>query len=152
MLLETNEVTSIIEVCQNIQTSADSHDWESYVTSFTDKVIIDYSSYFHFPATPLTREQCVANAKLALPKFDHTMHIMTNFKAAVTSDTTAVASCYVEALHVIKGAKGGDALTLFGKYDFKLEKLGKDWKVNSMKFTFIHQDGNKDLFAISATR
>ena len=143
------EERNIIEVCQNIQTFADAGKWDQYLSCFTDEILIDYFSFFGAPPQRITKEVCMANAKMALPKFHATMHFMTNFKTQIKGDK-ATAQCYVEALHVVKGAPGGDSLTLFGIYDFAVVKTAQGWKVDAMKFTFKHQEGNKDLFLISA--
>jgi len=145
------ERQKIIEICQNINISADKQDWENYVKSFAKYIMIDYSSYFDYPPIMLTREQNLENAKLATPAFDFCMHFM-NFFEVTINENHAFAKSHVKALHVINGAEGGDLLILSGIYDFSLEKVENEWKVNGLKFIYKAQEGNKNLFAISAKR
>lgn len=138
----------IINTITNIFNGSDKHDWEFVRDSFRYEVFLDYFSLSKQPGGKIKSNEIIKGWSDFLPKFKFTHHVITNFEINITG-TNASAFCKGQALHHLPGAEGGDTWTVIGTYDFKLEKIAEKWKVNSMIFNLLYEDGNKNLAAIA---
>ena len=128
---------------------SDKHQWEVVRHSFADEVLLDYSSLSGQPATQIKADDIVAAWSGFLPKFQFTLHFLSNFEIYIQGGTAAV-FCKGHAVHHLPNAEGGDVWTVYGTYDFELAKLGEQWKTVSLKFNLLYQDGNLNLPALAA--
>ncbi len=142
------EEQEIINTIVNIFNGSDKQDWELVRNSFHYKVFLDYFSLSKKPGEKLKPDEIIKGWSDFLPKFKFTHHVITNFEIIVTG-TNASAFCKGQALHHLPDAEGGDTWTVIGTYDFKLVKVAEQWKVNSMIFNLLYEDGNKNLPAIA---
>ncbi len=138
----------IINTITNIFNGSDKQNWELVRDSFHYEVFLDYFSLSKKPGEKLKSDEIIKGWRDFLPKFKFTHHVITNFEITVT-ETNAVAFCKGEALHHLPEAEGGDTWTTIGTYDFKLEKIAGKWKVNSMIFNLLYEDGNTSLPGIA---
>jgi hypothetical protein len=138
----------IEETITNIFNGSDKHNWEMVRNSFAEEVLLDYSSLSGQPAAIQKADDIVGAWKSFLPKFKFTLHLVTNFEIH-TSGEKATTFCKGKAVHHLPGAEGGDVWTVYGTYDFNLQRIDDDWKVLSMKLNLLYQDGNKNLPAIA---
>ena len=138
----------IINTIVNIFNGADKHDWELVSNSFHHEVFLDYFSLSKKPGEKIKSTEIINRWKDFLPQFKFTHHVITNFEVTVTA-ANASAFCKGQALHYLPGAEGGDIWTVIGTYDFKLTKIAGVWKVDTMIFNFVYEDGNKNLPAIA---
>ena len=139
----------IINTIVNIFNGCDRHDWELVNNSFHYEVFLDYFSLSKKPGEKIKSTEIINRWKEFLPKFTFTHHVITNFEVTVTA-ANASAFCKGQALHHFPGAEGGDIWTVIGTYDFKLTKIAGVWKVDTMIFNLVYEDGNKSLPAIAA--
>jgi hypothetical protein len=142
------EEQKIINIITNIFNGADKHDWELVSSSFHYEVFIDYFSLSKKPGEKLKSDEIIDGWRSFLPKFKFTHHLITNFEVAVT-EANASAFCKGHAFHHLPDAEGGDIWTTIGTYDFKLVKISDKWKVNSIIFNLLYEEGNKNLAAIA---
>ncbi|WP_018616286.1 nuclear transport factor 2 family protein [Segetibacter koreensis] len=139
----------IIKTITNIFNGSDKQDWELVRNSFYHEVFLDYFSLSKKPGEKVKSDEIVKGWSEFLPKFSFTHHVITNFEITVAG-ANAVAFCKGHALHHLPDAEGGDTWTVIGTYDFKLVKVSNEWKVNSMVFNLLYEDGNKSLPSIVA--
>lgn len=124
--------------------ATDERNWQQVESSFSDEVLLDYSSMNGNPASKLTPNQIITAWKGILPGFEHTHHQLGNFRSSVEGNKAEV-FCYGTASHYLNDAEG-NLWIVVGTYDFELEQKQDDhWKITSMKFNFKYQDGNTSL-------
>ncbi len=133
----------------NIFNGSDRHDWQVVRESFADEVLMDYSSLSGQPAASLKADAIITAWKSFLPKFKFTLHLLTNFEIDV-AESTARIFCKGQALHHLPGAEGGDLWTVYGTYDFELQRINEKWKTVLIKFNLLYQDGNTNLPSIAS--
>lgn len=138
----------IINTIVNIFNGSDKNDWELVRNSFHYEVFLDYFSLSKKPGEKVKSDEIIKGWKDFLPKFKFTHHVITNFEITVTG-ANAAAFCKGQALHHLPGSEGGDTWTVIGTYDFKLTKVAGQWKVDTMIFNLVFEDGNKSLPAIA---
>lgn len=138
----------IINTIVNIFNGSDKQDWELVRNSFHYEVFLDYFSLSKKPGEKVKSDEIIKGWKDFLPKFKFTHHMITNFEITITG-ANAVAFCKGQALHLLPDAEGGDTWTVIGTYDFKLTKVANQWKVDTMIFNLVYEDGNKNLPALA---
>ncbi len=138
----------ITNTITNIFNGSDRHDWDMVRSSFYYEVFLDYFSLSKQPGGKIKSNEIIKGWSDFLPKFKFTQHVITNFEINITG-TNASVFCKGNALHYLPGAEGGDTWTVIGTYDFKLAKISEQWKVTSMIFNLLFEDGNKNLPAIA---
>lgn len=138
----------IINTITNIFNGSDKRDWEMVSNCFSYEVFIDYFSLSKKPGEKIKSAEIIKNWSDFLPGFQFTHHVVTNFEINIT-ETNASVFCKGQALHYLPVDDGGDTWTTIGTYDFKLVKIASQWKVNTMIFHLLHEDGNKNLAGIA---
>ncbi|MEM9340944.1 MAG: nuclear transport factor 2 family protein [Bacteroidota bacterium] len=123
--------------------ATDQRDWQTVQQSFSDEVVLDYSSMNGHPASKLTPAQIIDAWKGVLPGFEHTHHQLGNFRTQVDGNKAAV-FCYGTASHYLSDPTG-NLWIVVGTYDFELEQQQGAWKITSMTFHYKYQDGNTSL-------
>jgi hypothetical protein len=134
----------ITNIITNIFNGSDKQDWDVVRDSFHYEVFLDYFSLSKKPGEKVKADEIIKGWRDFLPKFKFSHHVLTNFEIKITG-TNATAFCKGHALHHLPGSEGGDTWTVIGTYDFKLVKISEKWKVNSMTFNLLYEDGNKNL-------
>ncbi len=142
------EEQEIINTITNIFNGSDKQDWELVRDSFDFEVFVDYFSLSKKPGEKVKSNEIIKGWSDFLPKFKFTHHVITNFQVIETG-ANSKAFCKGNALHHLPEAEGGDTWTTIGTYDFTLEKIAGKWKVNSIIFNLLYEDGNKNLAAIA---
>lgn len=137
------DMYNIQETITRLFVATDQQDWQTVEQSFSDQVILDYSSMTGQTASELSPRQIVDSWTSILPGFEHTHHQLGNFQIQQANDQ-AKASCYGTATHYLPDP-AGHLWTVVGTYDFDLTKAGTDWRVSSMTFNFKYQTGNTTL-------
>lgn len=117
--------------------------WDDVKETFSNEVLLDYSSMNGNPATRLSPKQIIEAWKGILPGFSHTHHQLGNFQIREEANSAFV-FCYGTASHYLED-DGGNLWTVVGSYDFELKKEEGNWKISTMKFNFKYQSGNTNL-------
>ncbi len=142
---------AVIACVRNIACGADAHDWDLVKDCFDANVRVDYVTLAGGAPVQLSPEQIVEAWQGLLPGFAFTRHRLSNFRVERTGDQ-ARCRCYVDALHVIPDARGGDAWQVVGAYDFRLVRRSAGWKVSEMRFEKDYLTGNQALPELAQAR
>ena len=145
---DKNEKGAIIETYTAIFLNSYLHAWDKVRSVFADVVQIDYSSLNGQPPEQLKSDDLVAAWSALLPKFNFTLHYLTNHVVSVQG-ARANASCYGHAMHHLKGVEEGDFWEVYGTYEFVLKKTDS-WRVTSMRYNHKYAAGNLNLPVIAA--
>ena len=121
------------------------------IASLADDVLLDYSSLSGHPAAQTKADDIIADWSDFLPKFKFTLHLISNLEINLQGGTATV-FCKGEAVHHLPNAEGGDVWKVYGTYDIELTKLGELWKVISLKFNQLYQEGNVNLPVIATAQ
>jgi hypothetical protein len=143
------EKWKIVETYSAIFLNSDAHQWNKVRASFSDTVNLDYTSLSGQPATAMKSDDIIKAWSSFLPKFNFTLHYLTNHVVSI-EENEAIASCYVHAVHHLKGAEGGDFWEVYGTYDIKLQKTNDEWKVTALKYNHKYAEGNLKLPEIAS--
>lgn len=130
---------------------SDKHQWETVRHSFADEVHLDYSSLSGQPAASVNADDIINAWSNFLPKFNFTLHLITNIEITLPGGNASV-FCKGEALHFLSNAEGGESWKVYGTYDIDLAKLGDQWKIISLRFNLLHQEGNVNLSVIATAK
>lgn len=149
MMQDQNEVSEIISTYSTIFIASDGHDWEACLNCFVDEPEIDYASLNGQPSARVKAADLIAGWKGFLPRFNFTLHYLTNHRVVVEGDQ-ATGFCYGHAIHHLPNATGGDLWGVYGTYDFRLVKTDKGWRVSQMRYHHKYQDGNPNLPALAS--
>ncbi len=147
-LLDTD---AVINCVRNIACGADAHDWSLVADCFDRNVLVDYVSLAGGAPVHLTPEQIVDAWQGLLPGFDTTRHRLSNFRVALTGDAAECRS-YLDALHVIPGARDGETWRVVGEYTHRLVRRDTGWKVAGMRFEKDFLSGNQALPEMAQAR
>jgi hypothetical protein len=149
--MNSTDKDQIIAAVNGIAMAADKHDWETCKHYFTDIPFIDYSSLSGQAGAAIKVDELVTGWQEFLPKFRLTQHFITNHQISINGDKATCFS-YVHAIHYLPYSRGGDLWSVYGTYNHELVKIQNDWKVSSMTFNLLYQEGNKILPAIAANQ
>lgn len=142
--INAQKMKSPTEVVTGLFIATDQNNWEDVIASFSEEVLLDYSSMTGNPAVELSPSDIVESWKGILPGFESTHHQIGNIRHTI-DETMAKVFCYGTATHFLTD-ESGNVWTVVGTYDFELkpDKSGA-WKISAMKFNFKYQDGNTSL-------
>ncbi|PWJ43170.1 nuclear transport factor 2 family protein [Sediminitomix flava] len=138
------EMEAIKETLSTLFVATDQRDWDKVESTFSEEVILDYSSMSGQEASTLSPKQIIEGWKTILPGFTTTHHQLGNFILSDVTAEKAHAFCYGTATHYLEH-EGGNVWIVVGSYDFDLEKKDEKWTVSKMTFNFKYQDGNTKL-------
>lgn len=147
-----DNAAAIVATVTSIFIGTDEHDWLRVARSFTDQVVLDYTSMAGGQPAALTPAQIVTTWRNLLPGFAHTHHQLGNFDVQVLGAHEATAFCYGTATHYLPQPTGGNLWTVVGTYTCHLVRAGETWRVDQLKFNLKYQDGNLDLPRFAAER
>jgi len=73
-----------------------------------------------------------------------TQHLLGNFNIEIQG-REAMASCYLQAIHVGLGEYAGQLLTVWGEYRDRLVKTEAGWRIKHRELPVIHAQGDIGL-------
>lgn len=146
----TIERSAIEETLSRLLFAVDRRNFELAEQQLAEEVELDYTSLFGGSVQKLRSGAVIDQWKGVLPLLKTTQHMLSNVMVDV-KDGSARCTSYVQALHYLPYAEGGNTWTLYGYYDHELIKQGDCWKITSMKLTATHQEGNTSLMSIAAS-
>ena len=149
--MNSTDRDQVIAAVNGIAMAADKHDWKTCRQYFTDIPFIDYSSLSGQAGATIKADELVKNWEGFLPKFRLTQHFITNHQIGISGDRATCFS-YVHAIHYLPYSQGGDLWSVYGTYNHELVKTQDGWKVSSMTFNLLYQEGNKALPVIAANQ
>ncbi|HXS36597.1 MAG TPA: nuclear transport factor 2 family protein [Flavipsychrobacter sp.] len=133
----------IEETVIKIFRAADKRDWELVKASFSENVLLDYTSMNGGEPVQIAADAIITSWKQFLPGFKATHHQLGNFIIEVQNDS-ASCLCYGTATHYLPNESNQNVWTVVGDYEFELKKR-TNWQVTKMKFNFKYMDGNTSL-------
>ncbi len=146
-----NEQQIIVQVVTSIFNNADKRQWNKVREHLHFEVYHDYFTLNKKPGEKIKAEAMVTGWSDYLPRFHFTHHVLTNFEVAQTKETAHV-HCKGSGMHFLKAAEGGETWTTIGTYEIGLLQTGAGWKVNSILFNLLFEEGNKLLPTIAHSR
>jgi hypothetical protein len=148
-LLDTH---AIIQTVDAVGRDADDHHWKALEARFIARPGIDYSAMTGTPGGPVATADLVQQWAAFLPGFDRTQHMLTNHEVTFPSKEEAEVASYFLAIHVLKGATGGDVWQLSGRYLHRLTRTPEGWRITYLRMTPTFSDGNQNLPALARAR
>lgn len=142
--INAQKMKSPTEVVTSLFIATDQNNWEEVIASFSEEVLLDYSSMTGNPAVKISPSAIVESWKGILPGFESTHHQIGNIIHTIDGNKAKV-FCYGTATHYLTD-ENGNVWTVVGSYDFELKSdKSEGWKISVMKFNFKYQDGNTAL-------
>jgi hypothetical protein len=134
------EAARVISVVSSIPLAVDLANYALAESAFAPKVTIDYTSLWGGTPTQMTPAELMTAWRGIVPGFDATWHELSDVRARVTG-ASATATASVDGRHWL-----GQALWRpIGTYEWELEKLNGQWKVNRMAFKLTREVGDRAL-------
>lgn len=138
------EQQRIAEVINTLFVATDAREWERVRGCFAARVTFDMSSLGAGAPADLSPEQIAAAWETGLAPIESIHHQVGNLSVRC-SDTEATASCYGIAYHYRPVRSGRNTRMFVGSYDFRLQRVGGDWRIGLFRFNLKFIDGNLDL-------
>lgn len=134
----------IIEVINRLFVAVDKRNWKEVKDSFSDEVLLDYTSMTGGKPALLKPDQIIDSWKSVLPGFDKTHHQVSNYIITLKKDSASLI-CYGTATHYLNNESNKNIWTVVGSYDFEVAKIAGVSRVTGMKFNLSYIDGNAAL-------
>ncbi len=142
---ETPDQAAVKTVVESVATFADTGRFDELEALYADEVRIDYSALTGAPAEVKSGRALITEWAGLLPGFDRTRHALANVTASVSGDT-ATASADVVASHWV-----GDAFwQVSGRYDYRLARDGRQWRIVAHSLKVTGESGSRDVFGPAA--
>jgi ketosteroid isomerase-like protein len=142
---ETPDQAAVKTVVESVATFADSGRFDELEALYAEEVRVDYSALTGAPAEVKSGRALITEWAGLLPGFDRTRHALANVSASVSGDT-ASASADVVASHWI----GDGFWQVSGRYDYRLARDGRQWRIAAHSLTVTGEKGSRDVFAGAA--
>ncbi|MAT40488.1 MAG: hypothetical protein CL946_12900 [Ectothiorhodospiraceae bacterium] len=146
-----NDTLNVSQTIIDMLNAVDSHEWERVRACFDTQVLADYTSFAGGEPAVLEADQLIDSWKGFLPGFAMTFHQVSNFQVQIEGNEASCFS-YLNALHSIPDAMGGEHWTLIGTYEHKLLLIDGAWRITAMKLNVLTQIGNMGLPALAQER
>lgn len=131
---------AITDVVNNSRTLADLGEYSQLQHLFTEEVTVDYTSLYEGEVQKFPIQQLVNQWQSTLPGFDATQHQITIHQITIDSDE-AKAISHVRATHRL----GNEIWVVGGYYVDELVRTDKGWKVKSIQYNSLYEEGNRAL-------
>ena len=139
------EREEIIEQINKLFIYTDDRNWELLKSEvFAEIVFLDMTS-LGGEAKEMTSVEICEMWEEGFKEIDSVNHLAGNHLVKKKSDNEAVAFCYSTATHFKDSAQNGKTREFVGKYDFKLRKTNKGWRIFHFVYTLKYTNGNMDL-------
>ncbi len=137
----TKDQAAITTVVESVATFADRGEFDALARLYADEFRLDYASLNGQPAATMSPFALMQEWAAVLPGFDRTHHALSNVRVDARRET-ALATADVTASHWM----GDGFWQVVGHYDYKLVKVGDDWKITAMTFMLDDESGSRDVF------
>lgn len=108
---------------------------------FAPELVVDYTSLWGGELVTTTNVELMKQWAGFLPGFDNTFHELSNLDVVIDGDS-AVVNVDFTASHWL-GEEGFWAVS--GSYEFKLNRAGENWVINSVKLNYKDEAGSRDV-------
>ena len=135
----------ITDVVNAVGTFADLGKWSQLQQLFTAEVTVDYTSLFEGEVQNISNKQLITQWQSILPGFEATQHLITNHQITVDGDNATVIA-QVRATHKL----GNELWIVGGYYIDELVRTEEGWKVKSIQYNALYEEGNRALIEQAA--
>jgi hypothetical protein len=133
---------AVVDVCVNYALALDGRDWARLRDCFTAEAVADYSGTINegYPAIE-------AACRAALEPLQASQHLLGNHLVTLDSGNGDGANsvCYFQAQHVKEGLPGGSHFIVAGRYDDRLIRTDRGWRIQHRTLTITWTSGNPDV-------
>lgn len=133
----------IIEAVNAIVNTADNKDWEACASCFTSEVLLDHNAHLNTQPVIIASKQLIEDWKKAFADMSFTWHQVTNHTVIVNGDQ---ANCYSKVMGLHVGKINNSYYTTWGNYRHKLRLTVNGWKVSSIQYKQLFDQGDSSLF------
>ena len=128
----------------------DGPDWERYRAVFADEISIDFSSFTHRPAQPMTPDEWVDGVRSLVEGFEATQHLLGNHVIGFDGEDTGHYTAYIQAQHWMSRTSW---YTIGGHYENRVAR-GSDgrWRLTAMTLHQTWDAGDRSLLRAAAER
>ncbi|MEM9037251.1 MAG: nuclear transport factor 2 family protein [Actinomycetota bacterium] len=148
--MTTSDHEAITRTVYEYAYGIDTRDWPRYRDVFTDEIHMDFSSYNERPASTMSADAWMANAKVLFTGLDATQHTMSNPLVDVDGDS-ARCRMYMQAAHFLTDWPNPE-FTIGGYYDDQLVRTDDGWRISAVTLTVWWRRGDAALMVEAAGR
>jgi hypothetical protein len=131
-----------VDVCVNYALALDSRDWARLRDCFTADAVAVYGGAINDGYDAIE-----AACRAALEPLTASQHLLGNH--LVTLDAAqpdaATSVCYFQAQHVKQGLPGGSHFIVAGRYDDRLVRADRGWRIQHRTLTIMWTFGNPEI-------
>jgi ketosteroid isomerase-like protein len=127
----------IVKVALRYCRALDTKDWQL----LDDVFMVDATADLAAPSPLVGIEAIRARIRAALENLDLSQHLVGNHEVSVDGDT-AVHRCYLQAQHVRRAASGGPNYIVAGRYEDRLVRTERGWRIVHRTLVVMWTEGN----------
>jgi hypothetical protein len=139
----TDQKMQIIEAVNAIVNTADDKDWDGCASCFTDEVLLDHDAHRDAQPVIISNKQLIEDWKRAFANIRFTWHQVTNHAITIHGDQ---AICYSKVMGLHAGKNNNSYYNTWGNYKHELRLTGSGWKVCSIQYKQLFDQGDPSLF------
>lgn len=132
---------AITTVIESVSAFADRGEFEALERLYAPEVLVDYTSLSGGEPEVKSAQALMTQWAGVLPGFERTRHALSDVRVRL-SGSTAVATASVVADHWL----GSQHWQVSGRYEYRLVRDGRDWRINAHKLTVTGERGSRDIF------
>jgi ketosteroid isomerase-like protein len=127
----------IVKVVLRYCRALDTKDWQL----LDDVFMVDATADLAAPSPLVGIEAIRARIRAALENLGLSQHLVGNHEVSVDGDT-AVHRCYLQAQHVRRAASGGPNYIVAGRYEDRLVRTERGWRIVHRTLVVMWTEGN----------
>jgi hypothetical protein len=132
-------------VATAMTTLADRRAWAELRELFVAEVEVDYSRLSGEPAATVPADGLIDGWARNLGALTATQHLLGNLELRLDGDE-ATGTAYVQAAHVLDGARDGEGLWILGgRYRYRFTRAAGGWRIAALAFEPVWERGSREI-------
>lgn len=132
----------VMQAVSSLGVLSDARDWDGLRALLADTVTLDYTSLQGGEPATLAAADIVAGWSSSFAPLQATQHLIGNHLVQIDGDQ-ATCLAYFQATHVRPNLHGGPHWTLGGRYDVRLRRVDRRWRIAALTMTAVWAEGNQ---------
>jgi hypothetical protein len=124
--------------------------WDRLVEVFATKVRIDYTGLVGGEPATVRGADLVGDWRRNLGHLTATQHLLANQVVRAGRGADATATADFQAVHRLGPLVGGRLYVLGGRYEYRLVRVGRDWRISGVTMQPVWESGDRTVIGLPA--
>ncbi|MEU7526758.1 nuclear transport factor 2 family protein [Saccharothrix sp. NPDC042600] len=142
-------ITDPLAATREMAVRFDLRQWDRLVQVFTPEVRVDYTRLVGGEPATVPAAALVADWRRNLGHLAATQHVLAN-QAVLVTGREATATADFQAAHRDGPLVGGRLWVLGGRYDYRLTRVGRGWRIGAVTMHPLWEYGDRTVIGLPA--